>query len=513
MRTHNRREFLADVGRGMLIGSVGAALASDMGLARAAAAEQAASLSFGELEPLVVLMQQTPADKLVPALVEKLQAGTDLKTLVAAGALANARTFGGEDYVGYHSFMALAPANEMSRQLSAEADPLPVLKVLHRNTKRMQEHGGRKSEGLKAITPAKEPGSGERPLRSAVRETDVERAERIFARQMLDSPGEAYNHLQYTVQDAVNVHRVVLAWRAWETLDFVGQENALTLLRQSVRYCVDEERDYKQRGEPKVRRVLPKLIDQYRLLSVSPGTKKVDDAWVDRMARLIFSASDEQAADATAAALAEGVDPEAVGEALSLAACRLVLHDPGRSKERAEPGKPEGSVHGASVGVHGSDAANAWRHIARVSNRRNQVASLVVGAFHTGGQGGRLSDDPYPREGHFDKLRSDEPAKLLAQAEDAIRQRDQETACAAMHRYAELKHDPRPAFQVLLRYGTSEEGALHAEKYYRTVNEEFQNSRDAFRPEQLAALARVTASEFGTTAPGYQQARELLGLG
>ena len=67
-------------------------------------------------------------------------------------------------------------------------------------------------------------------------------------------------------------------------------------------------------------------------------------------------------------------------------------------------------------------------------------------------------------------------------------------------------------FDLLLRYATSEFGALHAEKYYRTVSEEFVKTRAAFRWRQLVALARVTASEYGNQAPGYQDARELLGL-
>src|SRR5262249_58754898 len=101
-----------------------------------------------------------------------------------------------------------------------------------------------------------------------------------------------------------------------------------------------------------------------------------------------------RAGDAVAAALAEGFSPEAVGEAISLAANRLVLCDRGRQK--AEVGKPVGSVHGASVGVHASDSANAWRNIARVSNTRNTVASLIVGAFHTAGQNGGQPKGPHP---------------------------------------------------------------------------------------------------------------------
>jgi hypothetical protein len=65
-------------------------------------------------------------------------------------------------------------------------------------------------------------------------------------------------------------------------------------------------------------------------------------------------------------------------------------------------------------------------------------------------------------------------------------------------------------FDLLLRYAVSEDGALHAEKYYRTVTEEFAAARPAFRWRHLVALARVTASEYGFPAPGYVEACRLL---
>src|SRR4051812_9037177 len=104
MNSPDRRSFLADVGRGMLVAGLGPALAADLKLAPAFAADEPKNLSFGKLEALVALMQETPAARLLPALVERLRSGTDLRTLVSAGALANARTFGGEHYGGYHSF-------------------------------------------------------------------------------------------------------------------------------------------------------------------------------------------------------------------------------------------------------------------------------------------------------------------------------------------------------------------------------------------------------------------------
>jgi len=297
-------------------------------------------------------------------------------------------------------------------------------------------------------------------------------------------------------------------------LDVAGKEYAGTLLRQSVRYCLDVEqrmRDRKYMPSP-IRALLPQLLDEYKLLSKPLGQRKADDAWIEELTATVYGSTRQRAAEAVAAALADGFDPEAIGEAISLAANRLVLHDPGRLKKNSSDQKPPGCVHGDSVGVHASDAANAWRHIARVSNRRNQVASLIVGAFHTAGQTKWNTEQPYPYRDQLDNIRGKDVNALLSETEEAIRANDQARACAAAHRYGELKLATRPLFDLLLKYAVSQDGALHAEKYYRTVREEYATIRPAFRWRQVVALARVTASEYGFPAPGHQQACELLKL-
>jgi hypothetical protein len=510
-----RREFLADVGRGMLLAGLGTALAGDLALSPAWADQDLpASLEFGSLEPLVALMQDTPPAKLTALLVERLKSGTDLRTLTAAGALANARTFGGEDYVGFHTFMALAPAYRMAKELPLEQQPLPVLKVLYRNANRIQEFGGRKSEVLHPVEAESIPegAANGTQLRDASRKGDVEAAERTFAQLTRGPIGEAFNHLQFAVEDEVDVHRVVLCWRGWDTLEIAGQEWAQTLLRQSVRYCATTERRMMEHGQSPsaIRTVLPNMLSQYKLEGRALGQNSGDDTWIDELARTIFRGSREQAADAVSQSLRDGYAPEAIGEALSLAANMLVLHDPGRPEKWANADKPAGSCHGDSVGVHASDAANAWRNIVRVSNPRNVVASLIVGAFHTGGQSEHLYKDPYPLAEQLADVRGADPAQILAEAESAIRANDQIRAAAAIARYGQLSDEAQPAFDLLLKFATSEDGALHAEKYYHTARTEFAATRPAFRWRQLVALARVTASEYGHKSPGYEEAKKLL---
>lgn len=509
----SRRRFLGSVGEGMIVAGVGATVAGDLGIGTALGAETGEPITFGSMEPLVALMQETPISKLLPTLVEQLRRGVEIKTLVSAAALANARTFGGDDYIGYHTLMALPPAWHMSQEIKGARQALPVFKVLYRNTNRIGEQGGRSHEVLKKVEPITlSPGEkGSEALRAAVAAKDLPRAERTFAAIIQLGPKEAFNELLYTVQEDTQVHRTVLPYRAWELLGLVGERHAHTMLRQSVHFCVKEQ----PRGNTGAE--LIKVLDHHKLAGKSPGTRRGDDPWVDSLAMTIFRSTPAQAADAVGAALAEGFAPEDIGEAISLAANQLVLRDTGRTASQEWPGKPIGSVHGDSVGVHACDSANAWRNMAMVGNARNMFACLILGAYQVAqdriqGRGDYLNLPPLPLDQPWKRLTITDPEKLLAELDAAIRGNMQAQACNVVNKYGQLGHSPEPLFELLLRYAISEDGALHAEKYYRTAREEFTRTRPAYRWRQVIALARVTASEYGRPAPGYQEACSLLKL-
>lgn len=517
-----RREFLADVGRGMLIAAVGLETSAGLGLS-AARAEEPGELTFGPLEPLVRLMQETPAGELLPLLATRWRAGTELRQLLAAGALANARSFGGEDYVGFHTMMALAPAWYMAQEMPSPSQPLPVFKVLYRNTARLQETGGRKKETLHPVP--RPPGVGGTPgpsgeqLRAAVRRKDLAAAEETLASLVGGTSVEdAYSQLLLSVQDATEVHRVVLPYRAWDLLGIIGRQHAETLLRQSIHYCVKAESWAAGDAWNEPRRLLPRLMDEHHLDSRSPGRRQAEDSWVEDFSRTIFQSSPGQAAAAAAAALAEGLDPEAIGEAITLAANQLVLRDMGRPPRDEVAGKPIGSVHGDSIGVHATDSANAWRNLARAGHDRNRFASLILGAYQVAqdrvARGGDfLNWKPLPHGWQYEQIQKlTDTSDLLRDLDESIRGNLQARASALVHRYGELGGTPGPVWELLRRYAVSEDGALHAEKYYRTCTEEFAATRPAFRWRHLVALARVTASEFGRPAAGVAEARTLLKL-
>lgn len=511
MTSTNRRAFLSDAGRGMLAVGLGTSLATELGFSTAFAAEGSESIPLGPYAALVDLMRGTPANKLQPILAQRLLKGeTDLKSLIAAGALANAISFGGCDYVGFHTAMAMLPALEMSKQLPRTRQPLPVLKVLYRNAQQIQSVGGA-SKAAMHEEHGVEQASGDLAvqIRDACRKTNVAQGEALLA-SVGSSPLDTFNALQLAIQDDLNVHRFVLAHRTYGLVGLLGNDYSYSLLRQCVRFCVNHEQRRIEQKQPEspIRALVPKLLDQYKLVGKQPGKRDPDDAYVDRLSQTIYLGPNHKSAEAVAAALADGVDPEVVGEAIALAANLFVLR------------QASGRTHGDSAGVHASDASNAWRNMARVAETRHAVTGLIVAAYHVGVQAAPFKSPCYPTDEHRALVKVGEPGQLLAEAEDAIRHNAQDRATAAIQIYGDRGYPVEPVFALMLKYAVSEDGRLHGEKYFHTVREEYRTTRPAFRWRQIVGLARVTASEYGYDrqdkhgfrAPGYEDACKLLGV-
>jgi hypothetical protein len=496
----------------MLIAGLGTTLSSDLGVSRAFADDGDDSLSFGKYDALVDLLQSTPAEKLQPILVAKLANGqAELKDLIAAAALANAETFGGEDYVGFHTAMAMTPALKMAELLPSERRPLPILKVLYRNTQQIQQYGGASKKTLREMHAAEEATVENRALaiRDACRTADVESAERLFA-PLADSPiDEAFNALQPVTQDEINVHRFVFTHRTHELARLLGKQYAYTILRQCVRFSCEHEqgRINGKHPESPIRALMPKLLDQHKLAGKQPGSRDPGDTAIEELGRTIYAGPPERAAEAAAAALSDGLSLEAVGEAISLASNLLVLRQ-GPDKWRA---------HGDSPGVHSSDATNAWRNMARLAQPLHAMSGMIVAAYHSAAHT-PFKTEAYPTAVHREAIKATEAAALLAEAEGAVRHNDQGRAAAAIAIYGERGYPVEAVYNSMLKYTISEDGRLHGEKYFQTVQEEYRTTRPAFRWRQIVGLARVTASAYGydredkhgARAPGYEEACRLL---
>jgi len=76
-------------------------------------------------------LKETAPNKLLLLLIERHRTGTHLWQIVATAALANARTIGGDNYVGFHTLMRLTPSYHMSHELpeeqQASSSPSPLV--------------------------------------------------------------------------------------------------------------------------------------------------------------------------------------------------------------------------------------------------------------------------------------------------------------------------------------------------------------------------------------------------
>lgn len=496
-----RRAFLHQVGSGMFIAALGSTVARDLGLASERDFDDdERSLSLGRFEPIAALLEQTPMEELLPTLVARLRGGLSLQDLVAGTALANARRCGGTDYDAYHAFMALVPAYEMALQVGGRGAALPVLKVVRRNAAFMRAapENGR-------ISAEPEPHAGD--VRTLVRASDLAGAEAALAQSVAQGSGPAWATVQPTVRDEADVHRVVLAWRAWDVRRLTGDEHAHLLLRQIVRHCVQVERQTVARGQgfTSARTHVPELIDEHGLGKAPLGDRVVDAAWIDGFARDVFAAECDDAATLIADALARKVAPQQVGDALALAATRLVLHERGRTRSDG-PGKPIGSMHGAGTGVHAADSVDAWRSIAATGDGPHTAASLLTTAYYVGGRARHVANEPLATvEPQLDDTEA--AVQALTRSIDAG---DQAAAVAAARRLLALEPTGARAHEVLLGYSCRQDGALHAEKFFRTQQAAFESARAEHRVEHLAALARVVASQQCLQADGVAEAEDLL---
>tara|TARA_R110002073_G_scaffold83472_1_gene199138 strand:+ start:6361 stop:7929 length:1569 start_codon:yes stop_codon:yes gene_type:complete len=514
MVLNSRRTFLGNLAGSLLTVGVGASLGGHTAWAFGRDLESFDALQFGDLEDLAGLLQVMKPSQMLETVTALLRDGESLDRITAAATLANARHFGGHDYTGYHCLMALMPAWQMSKQLPHRKAALPVLKVLHRQATQMRIVGSRKNEALKSELPRParlERSAAVQQLRAAYVAMDVEAAEAAFAVLVQGDPREALNDLQVILHENLDVHRIVLAWRAWESTQLTGTEHARTLLRQSIRWCIDESkrRDASGRRASSLRDLLPELLEEHDLADGATGTRKLSDADLEASARRVFAATPEAAARHMAELLSKGFAPDDVGAALSIAANRLVLWDPGRAQaDGAE--KPKGSIHGASVGIHACDSARAWRDLAAASNPRNRVACLISGAYHTAGQSHRVGNAAVLDEQAAQDMSQRTDGNFLEALRESLQDGHQGRAVEATRQHLKNGGRAHDAFMVLADTSLDQSGALHAEKYYWTCWQEFAAARDAHRHDQLLALARTTASQVGAAAPGVDRARELL---
>ena len=336
-------------------------------------------------------------------------------------------------------------------------------------------------------------------------------AEGTFAALATASPDDAFNDLQYSVQDEIDVHRVVLAWRAWATAR-PGRQGAGPHPAAPVGALLRRDRaePAAQRGTG-IRAVLPKLLDQYKLPGKAGGKRKAEDEVGREDGRDDLRRQPRQGRRRRGRGPGRRLSPGggrrsdvAGGEPAGAARPRPGRRPTGR---QAEGQRPRRLGRRPRLGL-GQRLAEHRPRQQRAQHRRQPDRAA---AYHTAGQSGGQHKEAVPaRPSSWRRSRPRTPRRCCRDTEG----RDQGARTRRGRRRwstatASWSSPERPVFDLLLRYAVSEDGALHAEKYYRTVTRGVRGRRGrrsaggswwrwpASRPASTASRRRATPRRAG----------------
>ena len=454
----------------------------------------------------------------MPPWSPKLKDGTDLKTLVAAGALANARDLRRPALRRLPHVHGPAPrptrwpANCPSEQQAA-AGAQGALPQRHATSRPRAAARTRCCTRSSRAPTARRPGRrrGAARGRPQARHEDAPRASSRRSRK--GKPSDAYNAPPYCVQDDSErpPRRPRLAGLGDARLHRQGTRPHAAAPVGPVLRATRSSKPARPAG------IQTAAAEAARPVQAASGKrsarKTADDAWVEKLAEIdLRRRPGRRRPTRSPRPWPRGSRRTRSARRSSLAANQLVLRDPGRTAGETSRqaggqrprrlGRRPRLRRGQRLAEHRPRQRPAQRGRQPDRRRRTTRPARTAGSCQ----------EPYPRPTHLEKVKTTDPAALLQQTEAAIKAQDQALACAAgRSSYGELGHPARPVFDLLLQV-RDQRGRRPARGEVLPHGDARSSRRRGRRSGggSWSALARVTASEYGKPAPGVDEARRLL---
>ena len=495
-----------------------------------------------QIEPLVRFVEETDPSEILAATLAKLNEGVTIREMLAAAALAVARSSDlppGHHGGPVHPLSGIHAVHNLAARLSGEMRWVPVLQNValanrHIHHPAMGPYIMPELEPVDAAglpestyvggTPGRYPGQvDERRLIDATKEAFLKArgftamAERHFLWLLPVIPRDELLDLILTIavpKNQLDDHNFLFPIFTWRALEWLGWEYAPVLTRPSIRYIA------RPPAPPDVSE-LEAVIEEYGLLDRPPreATGPDEVPAVGALGEAIGACDDyRQLPSLIGRALADGLSLEGAGEALSIGAATLYLR----------------SVLGNPMDVHLHTGANNRRYLVRAGSGislRNKLLALMN--WHTGPEVRNtqvvLSPIPDPDPARVAALPHRGQAQLLDAIADSIAAQPridlmkvgnigqlralpevQETVSLAQQ-YANLRYDPEAFFvrlgEIACRDNFTE---MHAYKHHQAAYEEFQRTRGDYRWLHLVSAAKAAAISHGKMVNIYEEVRELL---
>src|SRR5262245_19895548 len=486
MATHaNRRQFLRTASIGGLVGL------SDLGFlgrlppvsAQEARLDGKVVELHPEIEPLVRLLEETPRDRLLEEVADRIRKGLSYREVLAALLLAGVRNVEPRPSVGFkfHAVLVVTSAHLAGLASPAAERWLPIVWALD-NFKDAQAKNIVERKGWR-MSPVKEsavpPGHKARQaLIDALEAWDPDAADAATAGLVRSAGADEVMEVfwRYAPRDFRAIgHKVIFASNARRTLGDIGwQQHAEPILR-SLTYAMmqvgnvnpakaDEAAD---RPGRKNRESAKEIRPEWR-------AGKPDPAAATELLAAFRQASAEEASKTVVSLLNKGVAAQSMWDAVLAGAGELLMRQPG------------------IVSLHSVTTSNAIRYAFETSadDLTRRWLLLQAASFLPLFRGEMANRKEKRSDLRFDGL---EPLAPTSKGEAAVEEifadlsKDKTTAARKLLGYLKADPDPRPvtdaARRLIFRKGTDS----HDYKFSSAVLEDYAHVSPAWRDRYLAA--------------------------
>src|SRR5262245_12493954 len=512
-RQQTRRHFLQTAATaGAAFGLGNFAALCPLGPANADEAKVTPDLvRFGpEIEPVVRLIEETPEDKCVAAMVEQLRKGLPYRHFLAALYLAAIRAarWHGDGIHGYdHSAYVVHSAYQLSLDLPPGEQLLPAFYALSGFKAGQKAYPNKKGTPALAGKPSAAEKAAEE-LDAALKEWDADRAERAVV-TLARSRGSAavLEPLWHNAgRDWGFIgHMAILVANSGRLLETIGWQHAEHVMRYVVQGLTGWGKQHAEHSD--VRPYWMNLTRVEKAVGHLPGDwaeTQGNDGLTKDLLSLVREGKVDEACDLAAKQLTEGkARAGAVWDAVHLTAGELVLSSKTHAAHRPVN----------SCALHSNTAANALHYAFRASGREDTRLLLTLQAvawmdlFRKGVVRGKCLVRPVD-------ITALTGAKLPEQPEAAIdailsaRTAQPHEAARMAFSFAQ-GHHPEPLLRSARRLlPTKSSGDPHDIKFPVAIFEDLDLLSPGWRPHLLAAGAFSFWGSERPDLPVMQQVRE-----
>jgi hypothetical protein len=473
------------------------------------------------IEPLVQFVEETAPEHIVARTHDKLAAGTSVKDMLLASALAVVRSSDlppGHHGGPLHPLAGLHAVHHIAARLPGEYAHLPVIQNVAVANKHIQSP----AMGpfiLPDAQPVSEQDSVESTLesfRTAASRGVYNACDHYFLYllQRLSPMQVLEQLLQVAIpKNQIDDHYFLFPVFTWRALEYLGWEYAKYIGRAPVRYVT--------------RPTMPASLDDVDALIAKFGLLEGDMPQTsgEGETAAITALADEigrchrfsEVPEMLARALGNGLSLEGAGEALSVGGSTLFL--------RSQTGNP--------MDVHINTGANTRRYLLRQPelSRRTKLRALLV--WHTGPEvlmaQRMLAPDPQPEPERVAALPWFTQDDLLDEIEHLIsslpvgerlpkanlatwRSTDEVKQAAALaQHYANSGYAPDALIMLLGRIACRDNFTeMHALKHHQATYEEFHATRPSLRWRHLVAAVQAAAISHGRIQDVFEHAAEVM---